>query len=972
MARSRSALDGGLDGAAAQPSEPASVLVGRDMELARLDAAMDRARCGRCVVVEMSGDPGMGKSSLLRAFAQRAGARYMSVLTARASRFEPSRPYGLFAEPIARADGLVYAHLDFGAGAQGVPERASPPGGAVAQFIAASADERGMLMCLDDLHWADDASLGVLRSLLRDPPGVPMVVACTYRPRQASALLVACLEDIADRCATERLELAPLDRAASDALLGPGIEAARRASLHQISGGNPLYLRILAALPDGPGGDRIARAAWAALLGELALVAPGHVEVLRAAALLGDPFDAALLPAAAGLDAQPAFGALDDLATADLVRPGLGDGTRYRFRHPLVRGLVLLQTPMSWRLAAHRRTAEALRAAGSGLAERAPHIAASARTGDVIAARELFAAAQRAAPTEPATAVAWLRTASRLLPAQVAAGQALRRDVLAALVRALAATGQWEACRTASAELLEAIGPEHGARRVGAIAFHALLERSLGDLPTARMVLEAELASARSAVTLPSFAVVSPAATLPVPEMQPSVTPAASTDPLRLGLARALLAQRQIAASRAALDAYTGPRFAAACTLALAAAYTGEIPELRRHTASGVAGMDAVTDGALADDLDSLAHLAWAEALGEHGEQAQRHFARGLRLGRRAARRLLTPYLLLGHAYSALINGNLRDAVRSAQLLAATDDSESSGHADLAGAALAVRAWAGVFLDGPDAAAPLAERALREIARYGRSRAAATAVLALIRFGQGRPAECMELVRSVSDRDTEHGPLRCVTPMLYSLASMASSMLGETSRAAAWTGRALADSARLGLPGQHAYALLANAVGTSDTRAAAEALADAAAGFADGGLVLAECQVRLLLAQKLVTLRRLDEAAAEVGRAKGRADACGARYVLRRAADVQRRIGAAGSRRSAPGAAATSPREEQIVRLVCLGKSNQEVAAELFLSAKTVEAHLTQVFRKLGVRSRAALIARAAADAQLIRDQEGT
>lgn len=912
-------------------------LIGREQELARLDAAIERARPGRCIVLELTGEPGMGKTSLLRAFADRAASRNMGVLTSRASRFEQSRPYALFTDPIVRADELVYAHSGKASGS-GMLERPVPSdgSGAVATVLAASSGEHGMLLCLDDLHWADGSSLSLLRNLLRDPPAVPLVVACAFRPRQAPALLVACLADIADRCATERLDLAPLGREASDALLGPGVEPPRRAALHQTSGGNPLYLRILAALPAGPGSDLVARAAWSALLGELAVVEPAHLETLRAAALLGDPFDATLVPTTAGLHRDAAFAALDELAAADLVRPCLGEPSRFRFRHALVRGLVLLQTSMSWRTAAHRRAAEALRAAGSGVVERAPHLAVSARPGELTAARELLAAAERVAASEPATAVAWLRAASRLLPGESEAGRALRRDALGALVRMLVMSGQWEQCRTVSAELLEALGADHGSRRIAAVAFHALLERTRGDLPRARMVLEAELAT-----------------------MSRSPTSAGAADPLRLGLARVLLAQRRIADSRTALDGYSGSRFGSASTLALAAAYAGETSELCGHIESAVAALDVLTDAALAADLDSLAHLAWAEALGERGESAQRHFALGLRLGRRAGSRLLTPYLLLGHGYSAIATGRLRDAVRSAETAAA----DGSGRTDLSGFALALLAWATVFLDGPEAAAAAAERAMRETAGHGRLRAGAVGILALVRFGQGRPAECVELVRSIAGRDTDEGPLRCVAPMLHSLASMASSALGDTAEAAVWAERALDAGAALGLPGQQGYALLARAVGTSDPRAAARMLRDAAERFAGGGLVLMECQARLLLAQKLITLRSLDDASAEAGRAKGIAEACGARYLSRRAADVQRRIGAARSRRTEPGAAAVSARETQIIRLVRLGMSNQEVAAELFLSARTVEAHLTQIFRRFGVRSRAALIARAAADA---------
>ena len=914
-------------------------LIGRERELAGLDAAIERARPGQCIVLELTGEPGMGKTSLLRAFADRAASRSMGVLTSRASRFEQSRAYALFADPIVRADELVYAHSDIASGS-GVLERSAPfdGSGAVADLIAASSGEHGMLLCLDDLHWADGSSLGLLRSLLRDPPDVPLVVACAFRPRQAPALLVACLADIADRCATERLDLAPLDREASDVLLGPDVEPPRRAALHQMSGGNPLYLRILAALPAGPGSDLVARAAWSALLGELAAVEPAHLETLRAAALLGDPFDATLLPSTAGLPGDAAFAALDELVAADLVRPRLGEPSQFHFRHALVRGLVLLQTSMSWRIAAHRRAAEALRAAGSGVVERAPHLAVSARPGDLTAVRELLAAAERVASSEPATAVAWLRAASRLLAgeAESESGRALRCDALGALLRVLLMTGQWEQCRAMSAELLEALGADHGSRRVAAVAFHALLERTRGDLPRARAMLEAELAA-----------------------MSRSSTSAGAADPLRLGLARVLLAQRRIVDSRTALDGYSGSRFGSASTLALAAAYAGETSELRGHLESAVAALDVLTDAALAANLDSLAHLAWAEALGERGESAQRHFARGLRLGRRAGSRLLTPYLLLGHGYSAIATGRLRDAVRSAETAAGGE----SGHADLSGFALALLAWATVFLDGPEAAAAAAERAVRETAGHGRLHAGAVGILALVRFGQGRPAECVELVRSIAGRDTDEGPLRCVAPMLHSLASMASSALGDTAEAAAWAERALDAGAALGLPGQQGYALLASAVGTSDPRAAARMLRDAAERFAGGGLVLIECQARLLLAQKLVTLRSLDDASAEAGRAKVIAEACGAHYLSRRAADVQRRIGAARSRRTEPGAAAASARETQIIQLVRLGMSNQEVAAELFLSARTVEAHLTQIFRRFGVRSRAALIARAAADA---------
>ncbi|MEU6853249.1 LuxR C-terminal-related transcriptional regulator [Actinacidiphila alni] len=163
--------------------------------------------------------------------------------------------------------------------------------------------------------------------------------------------------------------------------------------------------------------------------------------------------------------------------------------------------------------------------------------------------------------------------------------------------------------------------------------------------------------------------------------------------------------------------------------------------------------------------------------------------------------------------------------------------------------------------------------------------------------------------------------------------------------------------------GARAEALVARARHTPD-EGAVRLLTAAVEASAVAGLAVLECRARLDLAQRLLAVGRLEDAAAEAGRAKEWAERTNARWLRAAAVNIQRRIGACRPRRTAepqrPGAAAEetlSVREEQILGMVCQGMSNGEVAGALFVSVKTVEAHLTRIFRKTGARSRASLVA---------------
>ncbi|OMI39930.1 helix-turn-helix transcriptional regulator, partial [Streptomyces sparsogenes] len=160
-------------------------------------------------------------------------------------------------------------------------------------------------------------------------------------------------------------------------------------------------------------------------------------------------------------------------------------------------------------------------------------------------------------------------------------------------------------------------------------------------------------------------------------------------------------------------------------------------------------------------------------------------------------------------------------------------------------------------------------------------------------------------------------------------------------------------------PGRRARDLYARAEAVDDGLAL-PLLREAASGFADRRMALWEGHTRLLLAQRLARAGELSAAAEEAGRAKALAVATGSGRLRRLAIDQQRAIGGRRPRVGAATTPALSVRESEIVRMVRLGMPNRDIADTLVISVKTVEAHLTRIFRKTGVRSRTALAAAAA------------
>src|SRR5262245_55198262 len=270
-------------------------LVGRADELGAIEGALAGLERRSFGALELVGEPGIGKTRLLRELASRADARGWLVLSGSASELERELPFWVFVDAL---DEYVHALeprrldvIDEDARAElayvlpSLPDIAALPQEryrthrAMRQLLEALAQTKPLVLVLDDLHWADLGSIEVLGSLLRRPPA-RVLIAFALRPRQIPGRLLAALERARRGGTLAEVELGPLTVEAARELVGDAVSDA----LYEESGGNPLYLQQLARFPQ-------AGTVAAALAEELALVSDRGRRALEGAAVAGDPFE---------------------------------------------------------------------------------------------------------------------------------------------------------------------------------------------------------------------------------------------------------------------------------------------------------------------------------------------------------------------------------------------------------------------------------------------------------------------------------------------------------------------------------------------------------------------------------------------------------------------------------------------------------------------------------------------------------
>ena len=257
---------------------------------------------------------------------------------------------------------------------------------AMRELLERLAVQQPLVLILDDVHWADPASVDLLAALLRSPPAASVAIALAARPRQLAERLQGALERAERQGALTRVELGGLPRDAAAELLG---DAKARSALRG-DGREPVLSpaarargrrRTAEGPVAGPGGGRCPAAVIASLNEELGLLAPSTRRVLQGAAVAGDPFDPDVAARAADVDEGSALEAFDELLALGLI--GATDvPRRFRFRHPLVRRAVYESAPGGWRLGAHERAAAVLAERGAPTSARAHHVEFAARQGD--------------------------------------------------------------------------------------------------------------------------------------------------------------------------------------------------------------------------------------------------------------------------------------------------------------------------------------------------------------------------------------------------------------------------------------------------------------------------------------------------------------------------------------------------------------------------------------------------------------
>ncbi len=389
-------------------------LVGRAPEIAVLAALCGEARNGRAGVVEVVGEPGVGKTALLEATAAGWGKQ---VVRASGVQDEAHLPFAALSELLRplRALGVelstgqraaVGGLLDLG----GWHATADPYalGAATLALIALAAEEAPLLVVIDDVHWVDEVSGTVLSFALRRLGADAVAVLLARRPGERGPVTGPWPE----------LVLRGLDRDATVALLGPGVAPGVATGLHQATGGNPLALRELQRTLTADELNGRAELPDPLPLGEHGMAAFGsRIATLPMATRLALAVIVAAGPGGSGLVAEALrrIGVTaTDLGAAERADLLVIDGGQPWFPHPLVRAAAYTGVDAPNRRRVHAALAETC---PGDVARHARHLAAAA----VLPDEQVAAALERAAVDAearggPAAAISAAVAASRLTP----------------------------------------------------------------------------------------------------------------------------------------------------------------------------------------------------------------------------------------------------------------------------------------------------------------------------------------------------------------------------------------------------------------------------------------------------------------------------------------------------------------------------------------------------------------------------
>jgi DNA-binding CsgD family transcriptional regulator len=894
-------------------------LLGRDRECAAIDALLQEARAGAAGALVVRGEPGIGKSALLE-YARRQAAP-MAVLSAAGVQAESDLAFAglheLLRPVLDHLGELPGIQAQALAGALGLAPSAGADrlliSAAVLGLLAVAAEERPTLCVVDDAQWVDRPSAEALVFTARRLRAERLGIVFAAREGEAARFETAGMAELTLTGLAEQPAATILASRARRA--APGV----RDRLLAEAAGNPLALMELAGglseeqlaglvpLPEAMPLTPRLEGVFRQRIGQL----PAAAQTALLIAAVDNTGEApAVLRAAVGLQLPP--DALDPAQQAALIRI---TGTTITFRHPLVRSALYQAATLSQRQRAHAALAGAL-AGEENTDRRAWHQAMATLTGDeeVAAALEASARPAQLRAGHASAVTAFLRAA------ELSTDDARRIQRLAAAAQAAWDAGQADRAR----EIIRGVLPQAtGRTRVELLHLSGRIEFLSGNLRQAFILLvEAADACADPSLTIEIL-------------MQ---TEEAAISVGNMG-ALAGLSQR----ARGISPANEPDRFKIAALSGFARFYSGDYREGQALLIDALDTVVTITDPYV------LLWASHAATLAKGLGAGLPHINRALDVARqngllsflpralsRQARELLwssqfdLAYAVAQEGYRLSIDLGYYSAAWQLMNLAAVEavwgrEQDARSHAD---EALALGSWHGFWFQA------LSEWTLGMIEMTaGRLDQAADRLLALT--APGRPDIDPTFALEAMPEAIEAG-VRAGRP---AEAAQRLEVLRRLATAAPTRGR---------------QALLAQCEALLGVRDSDEAFQQAVAAAPELP-PLQRARTQLLYGEWLRRERRRTDARVHLRAALEGFRTLGAVPWAERAEAELRATGETVRKRDASAVKQLTPQELQIAGLVTSGLTNKEIAAQLFLSPRTVDYHLRKVFTKLGIASRTEL-----------------
>ena len=932
-----------------------TTLLEREREVQALRHALTEAQHERGQLVLIEGPAGLGKTSLLRAAFDIATSLGFTCLRARASELEHDLPYGcvrqLLEPAVTKASAAERERLFEGAAALAMPLFApsgpSQPGSSADNtfsmlhglyWILSNLTRAGpVALHVDDLHWSDTESLRFLSYLAPRLDGVGLAAFASARSRENVTA------DLARLCAapeTTMLRLQPLSVEATATLcelrLGTTVAGDFVAACHGATGGNPFYLEMLLReakelkfLTEAQEAARVHRfgpaAVARAVLLRLAIAPAAAGALVRAIAVLGN--GATVIEAArlADLPEEEAVRAADLLVTLSILRQGEG----LEFAHPIVRQAVYEDIGSHARARAHARAARIL-ADGAASDERiATQLALAEPAGDaerVALLRRVAAGALLQGA--PAAAVAWLRRALAEPPPPPSRSEVLLElgsaelrlampDAVDHLVAAMEGISQPGLHAFAARQLANALGTREEPERAITVLESAIAAVEPADAELA-LLLEAEFAA----------------------KAQQAGREARARATQRLARYRDLggntrgerlvLASQAFEQARASESASEAARF-----IESALAAGGWLGEQQPDV---VGPFYALVISLLATDALDLGARYLEEALAD---------------ARARASIPATAFLIEHRGWFSLRSGAVAEAETDAR--AALD--LMNAHDIQLGKRFAMALLIESLIEnGQIEAAEETLRSSRLDADIppGLAHNALLEARGALRVARGETRAGLDDLLDFGRRDELWGAAHPLASRWRSRACLALAAAGDGAQARRMADEELARARRWGAASGIGIALRASALVEGGT-SLIDRLREAADTLQRSPARLEHARALTDLGAALRRANRRAEARDALQDALHLARACGAGALVERA-DVELRAAGGHSRDvSDAGVSRLTVSERRVAELAAKGHSNPRIAQALFVTRKTVETHLSHIYSKLDISSRAQL-----------------